>query len=321
MVATLHEQLASIAFAPPPPIPLFKTDVVQWLTIPADGRAFKALMVGGRPHTHRELLQPLEAHGFALIAPHWHADRERMPIDVPKGTEVMLIITTVIGHKLSNHARDLAIKAGIPYIGISTKATAWPGVFKRFGVSTPPAFKSAAPVLAVVPDDATPERTDADIARDTADPFYKVIVAVRKESGLSQRALAEKVGARYPSVSNWECGHSTPRYATYKLLLDVLPGLRNFPPPIPLMARVAELLTPTPAQIAEVAPTPSPPPLLSPIAELGVRYAEAVQEAEAHKRSADDKMRAAEAAMDESKAASERADVLKVQIFELATKG
>lgn len=315
-MVSLHEQVAAIAFAPPPPIPLF--DVTRLVT-PADGKAFRALMVGGRPHTHAELKQPLEAFGIALIAPHWHADRARMPVDIPKGTEVMLIVTTVIGHDLSDHARSLAARAKIPYIGISTKASAWAEKFGRYGLKSPPTWIRDVPKLVEVAEQ--PERSDAEVMRETADPFYQAMIFARKKSGLSQRALGEKVGANYATVSNWECGYSTPRYATYKLLLDALPHLRDFPPPIPLASRVMELLTPTPVQIAEAAPTPPPPPLLSPIATIGVQYAEAIAEAEAHKRSADDAMRAAEGLMDQHKLASERADMLKAQIFELATKG
>lgn len=314
-MVSLHEQVSDIAFAPPPPIPLF--DLTR-LTVPADGKAFRALMVGGRPHTHADLKQPLEAFGISLIAPHWHSDRARLPIDIPKGTEVMLIVTTVIGHELSNHARSLASKAGIPYIGISTKASAWSEKFGRYGLKSPPAWRSPPSPMVTAAD---PERTMADVMRDTADPFYLAMISARKDSKLSQKAVGEKVGANYATVSNWECGYSTPRFATYRLLLDVLPTLRNYPPPIALEARVRELLTPTPEQIAAVAPEPPSPPTLAPIAALGVQYAEAIAEAEHHKRSADDAMRAAESLMDLHKAASERAEVLRSDILTLATKG
>lgn len=317
-MVSLHEQLAPLAYAPPPLIPLFDS---KNLGHPADGIAFRTLMVGGREHTHRELIAPLAEFGLALIPQHWHADRARMPFEVPKGTEIMLMITTVMGHELSNHARGCAQRAGIPYVGISTKSTSWQATLtKRYGLHNPPLWRGnePAPVLEAIRGNRT---SAGDLTRATADPFYKAFREARRLSQLSQSQVAEKLQAKSGTVSNWECGHSTPRFPTYRLLLDVLPALRNFPPPVALGDRVTELLTPTPEQIAEAAPIPLPPPLLSPIAELGVRYAEAIAEGEAHKRLADDSMRAAEAQMDLHKAATERADVLKMQIFELATKG
>lgn len=306
-MVSLHEQVAAVAFAPPP-IPLFE---VPPLSQPADRKAFRALMVGGRAHTHGDLAADLRTDfGVQLIPQHWHTDRARLPTDIPVGTEIMLIVTTVISHELSNHARGLAQKAKLPYIGINTKRTSWPAAFGRYGLTKNPAWAVVEPLpLGLV---------ETPIDRGPVDPFGLTLATARKAAGLSQRALGERIDTEYPTISNWENGKSTPRFAVYRLLLEALPALRSVPPPLALEDRVRESLTPTPAQIAAVAPEPPSLPL---IAMLGIKYAEAIADAERHKRLADDQMRMAEASMDAHKSANERAESLRRDIFEHAMKG
>ena len=46
----------------------------------------------------------------------------------------------------------------------------------------------------------------------------KEIVKLREDLGLTQRQLAEKIGAHQPTVARWEVGRNTPRGAYLKAL-------------------------------------------------------------------------------------------------------
>ena len=308
-MGTLHDQVATVAHAPPP---LF---AVPPLKRPDDGKAFRALMVGGRLHTHRQLKALLlDDFAVALVTTHWHTDRARLPYEIPAGVEVMLIITTCISHELSNHARTLAAKAGIPYVGISTKRTSWDRPFENAGIFSPPRF--GAPV-------AVPETVDLDTEKPVirlpcADPFGAVLVTARKAAGLSQRALGELVGVQASTVSGWETGTQTPRFAYYRTMLDALPDLRQHAPPAALEGRTFETLAPSAEVIAAAAPALPAPPVHSPIELRALDLARAIQDAEIYKRQADDLMRAAEEALEKHKQALECAEHARLDMFELA---
>ena len=47
------------------------------------------------------------------------------------------------------------------------------------------------------------------------------IVKLRQALGLTQRQLAEQLGAQQPTVARWETGRNQPRGANLKLLLEL----------------------------------------------------------------------------------------------------
>jgi transcriptional regulator with XRE-family HTH domain len=273
-------------------------------------------MVGGRLHTHRQLKALLlDDFGVALVATHWHTDRARMPYEIPTGIEVMLIITTCIGHELSNHARDLATKAGIPYVGISTKRTSWDRPFKNAGMFSPPRWRSSG--------DATeePEAESSAVnpvrtSNANADPFGAVLSSARKAAGMTQQMLGDRIGVKGSTVSGWETGQQTPRFAYYRTMIDALPDLRQHAPPVALEGRTFETLAPSAEAIAEAAPTA---PTLTRGDELGIAYVRARADAEACKRLAEEHMRFADEAMDGHKRAHERSLALLAEIDALAS--
>ena len=55
----------------------------------------------------------------------------------------------------------------------------------------------------------------------------KQIVALREALGLTQEQLAEKIGARRPTVSRWESGANKPTGANLKNLLELAKKLKK----------------------------------------------------------------------------------------------
>jgi DNA-binding transcriptional regulator YiaG len=47
------------------------------------------------------------------------------------------------------------------------------------------------------------------------------IVKLRDDLGLTQRQLAEKIGAHQPTIARWELGHNRPRGAYLKALQEL----------------------------------------------------------------------------------------------------
>ncbi|MDE0804184.1 MAG: helix-turn-helix transcriptional regulator [Acidimicrobiales bacterium] len=47
-----------------------------------------------------------------------------------------------------------------------------------------------------------------------------LVVALRKDAGLTQKALAERLETKQPVVSRWEAGHDEPRLTTLHRIAD-----------------------------------------------------------------------------------------------------
>ena len=48
----------------------------------------------------------------------------------------------------------------------------------------------------------------------------ELVVALRKDAGLTQKALAERLETKQPVVSRWEAGHDEPRLTTLQRIAD-----------------------------------------------------------------------------------------------------
>lgn len=312
-MVSMHEQLAPLTLAPILNAPASK------IPPPRNRQRYRTLMVGGHEFTHRDLAEPLERYGIGLLDTHWHTGRSKLAERLPMGTELVLLVTTVTGHNLSDHANALCKRAGVPLIGISTKQSSWPDTFARWGLTSPPSWLKAGPALTVVTSNEAV--APAVVSEPTPDQAWgEILRGHRRLSGLSRAALAERIGVSDGSIIGWERGERSPKYAYYKAILEALPGLRSEPPPPALRDRVFEVLAPTPTQIAEAAPTPEPAPALSKLALLGVNYAETVARAEALQRQADDALRASEEFSESARIERERAESIKAEIF-AAAKG
>lgn len=79
------------------------------------------------------------------------------------------------------------------------------------------------------------------------DGFGAKLRLARKRAGLTQKQLAERVGALHNSVSQWECGISRPTQDMIKTLCAVLGTTADF-----LLG-----IAPAPAQITGVPPLPN----------------------------------------------------------------
>ena len=98
--------------------------------------------------------------------------------------------------------------------------------------------------------------------------FAEIIVRYRKELGLTQEALAQKLGVTNQAVSKWESGQSCPDIALLPRIADVFGITMD-----ELFGRVAPvglMVVPQP----EPAPAPEPAPKPVFCHQCGTRYEE-----------------------------------------------
>ncbi len=269
-MVSLHEQIAPLAFATPPPA----IEVTE-PRHPADGKAFRTLLVGAFAEMADMLERALTTDYGIRILKHWKAERSRTYAHLPDGTELVVIISSAMSHSLFDHAIGLARKEQVDAITIPHKKALWGKQFSRFGIVSPPPFRVGLPKLTAIPreapgGDAPAEGTSEPIepVQDKPAPWGACLKTCWKAAGISQKTLGEKCGVTEGSVSNWSTGKTTPDFQNYKRLLEHLPLLRSFPPPPTLEGIVFAELAPPPQAIAE---QPVITQTLSPLASLGVQ--------------------------------------------------
>lgn len=62
----------------------------------------------------------------------------------------------------------------------------------------------------------------SDITRPEEKIFRERLLAVRKEKGLTQKQLAEKIGVIYQAIGNFEKGHNLPTFQVLVRLAEAL---------------------------------------------------------------------------------------------------
>jgi len=200
---------------------------------PKNGRAYHAWLTGGwdsvihkvKPLLHRD-------YGIEVID-HWPQDGvAKIPTREPVGTELVLYSIDVSSHNLADRAREIARRAGIPYIPLNLNMKSrWPEIFAQHGFLSPPPWRKAT-LVAVPPqpivyeDDPMPKRTRKH--SDTA--MCKAIGRLRKTAGLSQQDYAEMVGTSQPTWGSWERGDTRPFYRFFRALADLSPEILDMLP-------------------------------------------------------------------------------------------
>jgi transcriptional regulator with XRE-family HTH domain len=82
--------------------------------------------------------------------------------------------------------------------------------------------------------------------------FGNVLKNLREKAGLSQSALAQRLGLSVRSIQNWEQGHRVPRS---RVLLALARGVG-----VPVERLLAEITAEDQGEPAAAAPEPEPPP-------------------------------------------------------------
>ena len=278
---SLAEQIAPLALAPSSKLPP-----------PRKGTVYRALMAGGREHTARELRKELLDTWGIDIREHWHADRSRLPYVLPDDCEMVLMVTTVMPHTLSDRVRACASKAKVPVLPMSTKRTSWIENFSRFGLQ--PKTSNVVQLKAVPVEESKAETPT--VTNPTPVQMWGAMLAdERKRAGMSRKELAGKLGISDASILHFEHGIRAIKFIYYKGMLEALPALRSLPPPPNLEGKVFDLLAPSPQIIAEAAPeiTIVEEKLIprSRAEEIGALYGAALQRTEDLQRQIDDLMR------------------------------
>ncbi len=309
---------------------------------PKDGRAYKAWLVGGYGKLSAKWRDRfLETWGIH-IADHWPMENQSLPVSTPVRTELVIIVTDLGPHGLTDRAAELARRWNIPFVRLRRGASAeWTGILGRAGFPSPPPWRKPppqpepAPRLTVVrpppppppqpeptpvvlpepepkhPEDqpmatSTPPTTNRGVNRKRTPKagFAASLRALRERVGLSQREMAELCGTSQTNISHWEIG-IPPGYEGFERIASALPEIMEFPepkpgfheryakakahpprkesktapPPAPKTAPPQpEPVPPTVTPMAQpIVPTPTPPPSSDGLADVALRYAEAVQ--------------------------------------------
>jgi transcriptional regulator with XRE-family HTH domain len=262
---------------------------------PRNERAFQTWLVGGFVKVADQIRDRLLNEFGMEITDHWPMEQEtKMRTLPPVGTEVIIILTDLGSHGMTERGREIAKRAGVPHAWLDWGRKAeWAGKLARLGFPSPPPWrKSSAPSLSLVTT-TEPRKEHKPMPRTTAaykdTAICKAIAITRRNVGVTQREMAELIGGQNGLWGNWERGDSLPTYKNLKKIveeldptfLDRLPAddrfkvryladpERKMPKPAPASSAVtivpesAPSIPPAPEVTAAPEPAPSPAPALA----------------------------------------------------------
>jgi len=113
----------------------------------------KALVVGGE-HSYiiGTLSTQLARHDIG-VHEHWSWDLARAPAAIPKGIDLIYVLTDLVGHNLSNKAVDLSRATGIPFVNSVRK---WAAATERLTAAKFPILNPSIPMTTGVPNNPFP---------------------------------------------------------------------------------------------------------------------------------------------------------------------
>jgi DNA-binding XRE family transcriptional regulator len=193
-----------------------------------------------------------------------------------------------------NHAKHDSFKgraklAGIPFVLLTRETVTWPVTLRRVGLKVldapmaiepaplppspllPEAIPEAIPVVGAAPEIGVVVASSWGVAGEesvtssVARPFHATLAEERVRAGLTQPALAKRLGVSRLVLANWERRRCMPTRERYGAICALFPGMVEAPPPryatSPVYGeRLAPVMVVPPVARRTAKVTPAPPP-------------------------------------------------------------
>jgi hypothetical protein len=145
----------------------------------------RGLVVGGPSTFVTRIIMPrLAAYGIEVVE-HWNMEIRQVPDALPRGTQIVIILTDMLGHHISGRAQNLARASGVRVVRTQRKQAIFEQTMRSLGIE---------PIGPIPQEDDEPE--DGPSRGFKSRNLLPALEALRQNSNLSNQALARAVGSR-----------------------------------------------------------------------------------------------------------------------------